>query len=345
MSLLITGGLGFLGLQTASALLKRGVVWSPLFKQPVPLKKLTLFDVPAALGGGSAAVPEEMRHDDRVRIITGDLAEEGIAAEIVDDDDLSVVHLASMVSGDTEADPNRGWRVNVEGQRSLLEAIKATAPGARFLFTSSTATLGPVADGASASDDTTKLLPGNTYGFHKAVCELMINDYARRGWVDARGLRLPVIVVRPGAPNAALTGAWSTVVRDPLKGLDVSIPVPLDVKLPVASYQSVVGGVSAMLNDVPAASLGADRTTMLPSLSLSPGELHAAAQSFAASHSLPIGHASARAEEVATRIVSGMGSRADGSRAEGLGLPRDESADAIVAAYAADYVLPRLEAE
>lgn len=347
MSLLVTGGLGFLGMQVARHYLKRGTVWAPRYGRAVALERITLFDVPGMLDPDDEAggIPADVAADNRVRVMTGDLTDEGVADEIVDDDSLSVIHLASMVSGDTEADHLRGWQVNVEGQRQLLESLRTRAPASRFVFTSSTAALGPVLPGAADADDLTKLLPQNTYGFHKAVCELMINDYARRGWVDARGLRLPVIVVRPGAPNAALTGAWSTVVRDPLKGLDVSIPVPLDVKLPVASYQSVVGGVSAMLNDVPAASLGADRTTMLPSLSLSPGELHAAAQSFAASHSLPIGHASARAEEVATRIVSGMGSRADGSRAEGLGLPRDESADAIVAAYAADYVLPRLEAE
>ena len=341
MSILITGGLGFLGLQTASALLRRGVVWSPLFKQPVSIKKITLFDIPAAISAGAASVPKELREDPRVAIKTGDLGEEGIAAELIDDDDLSIVHLASMVSGDTEANPDRGWRVNVEGQRALLEAVKASAPGARFLFTSSTATLGPVPEGRIA-DDSTKLLPGNTYGFHKAVCELMINDYARRGWVDARGLRLPVIVVRPGAPNAALTGAWSTVVRDPLKGLDVTIPIPLEARLPVASYQTVVGSVAAMLNEVDGRALGADRTLMLPSLSLSVAEMHAAAQSFAARHGLPIGTVTSRAQEVATRIVGGMGSRADGARAASAGLPCDESAESIVAAYAADYVLPKL---
>jgi nucleoside-diphosphate-sugar epimerase len=139
MSLLITGGLGFLGLQTASALLRRGVVWSPLFKQPVSIKKITLFDIPAAISAGAASVPKELREDPRVAIKTGDLGEEGIAAELIDDDDLSIVHLASMVSGDTEADPDRGWRVNVEGQRALLEAVKLplhlldshTRPGAR----------------------------------------------------------------------------------------------------------------------------------------------------------------------------------------------------------------------
>jgi len=111
----------------------------------------------------------------------------------------------------------------------------------------------------------------------------------------------------------------------------VTIPIPLDARLPVASYQTVVGSVAAMLNEVDGRALGADRTLMLPSLSLSVAEMHAAAQSFAARHGLPIGTVTSREQEVATRIVRGMGSRADGARAVSAGLPRDESADSIVA--------------
>ena len=99
-----------------------------------------------------------------------------------------------------------------------------------------------------------------------------------------------------------------------------------------------------MLNDVATEDLGADKTLMLPSISTSPAELYAAAQGFAAAHGLPIGEVTARPQEVATRIVNGMGSRADGRRARELGLPCDESAEAVVAAYASDYVLPKLPA-
>jgi nucleoside-diphosphate-sugar epimerase len=334
MSLLITGGLGFLGVQVARHYIRRGTVWAPRWGRAVPLEQLTLFDV----GLPAGELPEDLTSDSRVRIMAADLTEDGVAEEIVDDDSLSVVHLASMVSGDTEADHLKGWQVNVEGQRRLLEALRTRAPGARFVFTSSTASLGPVAPGAPDADDLTKLLPQNTYGFHKAVCELMINDYARRGFVDARALRLPVVVVRPGAPNAALTGAWSSVVREPLNGHDVTIPVPMDVKLPVASYQAVVRGISAVLDEVSSDSLGPDRTLMLPSLSTSPQELYDAAGALARERGIKLGEARARAEEVATRIVSGMGERSDGRRAEALGLQPDESAESIVRAYADEYV-------
>ena len=161
MSLLVTGGLGFLGLQSAMHFLKRGMVWSPLYKCAVPLRRITLFDIPAALG---TPMPETITSDARVQVATGDLTEAGVADELIAEE-LSVIHLASMVSGDTEADHVRGWQTNVEGQRLLLEAVRTRAPGARFLFTSSTASLGPVDHATSVPDDTTKLLPQNTYGY------------------------------------------------------------------------------------------------------------------------------------------------------------------------------------
>ena len=221
---IVTGGLGFLGLQFAKRILRGGVAWSPLTKQASKLETLTLVD----LRFPEAPLPEEVTSDPRVRVRTGDLAAPGIATELIESPDVAVVHLASMVSGDSEAQPDEAWLANVTAQHSLIHALREAAPGARFLFTSSTAALGAVGDGAADPDDATKLLPQNTYGFHKAVSELMLNDASRRGWVDGRALRLPVVVVRPGAPNAALTGAWSSVVREPLAGRDYALPLPRD---------------------------------------------------------------------------------------------------------------------
>jgi len=335
MQLLITGGVGFLGRQAARHFLRRGVAWNPEYRALTPIKQLTLFDI--ALSGDP--LPDEITSDPRVRVKTGDLTIEGVAKELIDRPDTSVVHLASMVSGNTESDPAAGWDVNVEGQRNLLEAMRENAPEGRFLFTSSTATLGPVSEEASAPNDATKLLPMNTYGFHKAVCELMINDYARRGWVDGRGLRLPVIVVRPGAPNAALTGAWSTVVRDPLAGRHCRIPVPLDALMPVASYQTVVAAMEALLNDVSGEQLGADRTLMLPSLSASPRQLLEATIAAAGAHGIELGRVHEQVDPIAARVVGGMGSRTDGSRAAALGIAGDASVESIVQGYMDDYVL------
>ena len=332
---IVTGGLGFLGLQFAKRILRGGVAWSPLTKQASKLETLTLVD----LRFPEAPLPEEVTSDPRVRVRTGDLAAPGIATELIESPDVAVVHLASMVSGDSEAQPDEAWLANVTAQHSLIHALREAAPGARFLFTSSTAALGDVGDGAADPDDATKLLPQNTYGFHKAVSELMLNDASRRGWVDGRALRLPVVVVRPGAPNAALTGAWSSVVREPLAGRDYALPLPRDLAMPVASYQVVAEALETLLVDVDGGALGADRTLMLPALSLSNGELADAAARLAERRGL--GQIGAVTEEVdahAAAVVGGMARRVVSDRAVALGLPRDESADAIVEGYAADYL-------
>ena len=205
VNLLITGGLGFLGQQAARRFLRRGAaLWSPVDRCLKPLSQLTLFDA----GGIPDDLPAEITQDERVQVKIGDITAEGVPAELVDEPDMAVLHLASMVSGDSELTPDRAWEVNVLAQRALLDALAASAPGARFLFTSSTATFGslpPHAPPDYAAGDGTKQLPGNTYGFCKVVCELMVNDYARRGAVDGRGLRLPVVVVRPGAPPPLAT--------------------------------------------------------------------------------------------------------------------------------------------
>ena len=333
MSLLITGGLGFLGLQTARQFLRRGRVWSPRFKASIPIEQITLFDRHLP----EHDLPEDITSDSRVRIMTGDLTEEGVANEIVDDDSLAVVHLASMVSGDTEQDHLRGWMVNVEGQRSLLEALRVQAPGSRFLFTSSTAALGPVPDDAAdGADDLTKLLPQNTASARPSAAH---GKRLRPTRIRRRAACMPVVVVRPGAPNAALTGAWSSVVREPpRRGLHYS---HLDVRLPVASYQTVVANIAHLLDDVESSDLGADRNLMLPSLSASPRELYDAATALAEAEGIAVGTAKAKAQELATRIVTGMGERSNGSRAEALGCVRDESPESIVRAYAEDYVLKR----
>ena len=161
---IVTGGLGFLGLQFAKRILRGGVAWSPLTKQASKLETLTLVD----LRFPEAPLPEEVTSDPRVRVRTGDLAAPGIATELIESPDVAVVHLASMVSGDSEAQPDEAWLANVTAQHSLIHALREAAPGARFLFTSSTAAFGAVGDGAADPDDATKLLPQNTYGFHKA---------------------------------------------------------------------------------------------------------------------------------------------------------------------------------
>mmetsp|Transcript_16014 Transcript_16014/g.48614 ORF Transcript_16014/g.48614 Transcript_16014/m.48614 type:complete len:305 (+) Transcript_16014:1-915(+) len=288
-----------------------------------------------------ASLPREVTNDSRVRVKTGDITEPGVVDELVDDADISIIHLASMVSGDSEVEPDRAWSVNVLAQRALLEAIRYKSPMARFLLTSSTATFGALTKDAPPPGDHTKQVPGNTYGFNKVVCEMMVNEYSRRGWVDGRGIRLPVIVVRPGAPNKALTTCWSSAVREPLNGESTTLPVAGTCRLPCASYQTAAAAMEQLLVHIPDRILrenGHDRIYTLPSLSLSPAELNLAAASLAEERGIPFGKLDEAPTELATRVVQSMGEMADGSRAQRLGLPQDESAASIVESYARDYV-------
>ena len=157
--LVITGGYGFLGVQAARRFLRAGVCWSRLAGAPMPIQKLTLFDrIPLP-----DHLPEDLTHDPRLKFLSGNLAEDGIVDEVLDlaacDGDVAVIHFASMVSGDTELQPAAGWQANVDSQRVVLDALgamqfKDRAPGARFLFTSSTAAIGAVPPGGAY---TTKL--------------------------------------------------------------------------------------------------------------------------------------------------------------------------------------------
>ena len=208
------------------------------------------------------------------------------------------------------------------------------------------------------------------------VCELMLNEYSRRHFVDGRGLRLPVVAVRPGAPNAAATGAYSNAVREPLAGKAGSVVLPPDLKMPVTSYQLAADNMIALMDveqevqpppapplrarraprpppppshlsgrapGPPCARtqrLGIDRMYMQPSLSTDCAQLHAAARQLAAERRLPCGGLDVNVDPVATRIVGGMARATDGARARALGLRGDESAASIVQLYARDNLPP-----
>ena len=155
--------------------------------------------------------------DDRVALVAGDIADAATVSGLIDGDDVSVFHLASVVSGGGEKDFDLALRVNLDGGRNVFEACRLRPGAPRVVFASSIATFGGGAMPARVGD-TTKQTPRTTYGMTKAVGELMINDYTRKGFLDGRATRLPTIVIRPGAPNAAASGFASAVFREPLNG-------------------------------------------------------------------------------------------------------------------------------
>jgi NAD(P)-dependent dehydrogenase (short-subunit alcohol dehydrogenase family) len=219
VKVLITGGAGFLGRRLAGKLLERGTLKGTDGRDHA-IDEIVLLDI----------APAEGFSDARVRTIVGDISDAALLRRAVDRDTASVFHLAAIVSGQAEADFDLGMRINVDASRSLLEACRACGHTPRVVFTSSVAVYG--GDLPATVPDSTALNPQSSYGMQKAIGELLVNDYSRKGFIDGRVMRLPTISVRPGKPNKAASSFASGIIREPLnrwRGVDV--PVARDARV------------------------------------------------------------------------------------------------------------------
>src|ERR1700726_657534 len=312
MRVVITGGCGFLGRRVALGLLERRDV-----------DELVLFDnAPSAL-----PLPE----DKRITLLTGDIADHtavhGAIAPRMD----AVYHLAAVVSGEAEADTDLGYRVNLDGTRAVLEACRALGTCPRLIFASSLAVYG----GRLPPDvgDDTPLRPQTSYGTQKAIGELLVNDYSRKGFVDGRALRLPTVVVRPGRPNRAASTFASSIIREPLSGKEAVCPVSPDTVMALASPRRVVAGLVHALG-IPGATFGASRSLQLPGFSVSVGEMAAAlrrAGGEAAYARLRWQH-----DPQVQAIISSWPPVLATPPAEALGFGRDAGIDEVVEAFIED---------
>src|SRR6266540_1606934 len=246
MKVVITGGAGFLGRRLARALLERGRLAGP-DGAPRELERLVLVDL----------VPADGFRDPRVEVVTGDLADEALLRRAIGTDTASVFHLAAVVSAQAEADLDLGMRVNLDGTRRLLDACRALARAPRLVSTSSVAVYGGELP-ALVGDDT-PLRSQSSYGAQKAMGELLVADYTRRGFVDGRVLRLPTVTVRPWKPNRAASSFASRIVREPLAGVDAVCPVFPDTPVWVLSPRRAVEGL-VLGHELPSAALGEIRS-------------------------------------------------------------------------------------
>jgi nucleoside-diphosphate-sugar epimerase len=322
MKVVVTGGSGFVGCRLARRLLELGTLGVAGGQEPID--ELVLLDVafpdeaPVGLGG--------------VRLAAGDVADPAFVSAHVEPGS-SVFHLASVLSGGGEADFDLAVRVNLDGGRAVLEACRA-AGGCRLVFASTYATYGGEALPDVVSDHT-RLVPETTYGTTKAMLELLVSDYARKGYVDGRSARLPTVIVRPGLPNSAASSWVSGIFREPLAGQECVLPVGLGMRTPVGGVRTVVEGL-IRLHDVEAARLGADRGVLFPSVSCTAGEMADCVRRVGAGRAL--GPITVRPDPHIERICGSWAKHADAARAAALGIPCDESLDAIVEAYVADYL-------
>jgi len=271
-----------------------------------------------------------------------DLAAPYVAPKLIAERPDVIFLLASIVSGEAESDFDKGYSINLDGTRAVFEAIRREAQLSggdyrpRVVFTSSIAVFGAPFPPAIADDFFTT--PLTSYGTQKAICELLLADYSRRGFFDGIGLRLPTICVRPGAPNKAASGFFSSIIREPLAGKEAILPVADTVRHWHASPRSAIGFLVHAAG-IDAAALGARRNLTMPGVSATVAEQIAGLRDVAGDAAVRlIRH---ERNEAIERIVAGWPTRFEAARARSLGFSAETSFAEIIQAYREDdYVGP-----
>jgi nucleoside-diphosphate-sugar epimerase len=260
-----------------------------------------------------------------------DLSIPGEAEKLVASRPQLIFHLAAVVSGEAEADFEKGYRVNLDGTRRLFEAIRKENYRPRVVFTSSIAVFG--APFPEAIGDEFLNAPLTSYGTQKAISELLLSDYSRRGFFDGIGIRLPTICVRPGKPNKAASGFFSGIIREPLNGQEAVLPVPESVRHWFASPRAAIGFL-IHASRLDTAKLGTRRNLSMPGVAATVGEQIAALRKVAGDKVARL----IRREPDATvaRIVEGWPQNFDASRALSLGFRADPSFEEIIRIHVAD---------
>ncbi len=328
MKVVITGGMGFIGLRLARRILDLGRLKGP-DGAPVDVDEVLLFDV-----GHPEILPYGLGNDARVRAVTGDISDAGTVSGLIDRDDISVFHLASVVSGGGEKDFDMAIRVNLTGGLNVFEAVRAREGAPRVVFASSIAVFGGSGMPDSVGDQT-KRTPQTTYGATKAICELLVNDYTRKGYFDGRSARLPTVIIRPGKPNLAASSFVSAVFREPLNGIDYTLPVKPDAVMPLLGYRAIVDGI-IRLHEVDGDELGDDRAVSLPAHTVTVQDMIDALHRVA--HDRKLGTISIEPDPFIEEIVATWPLDTYFDRALELGLPIEDSLDEIVRYYIEDYV-------
>ncbi|WP_244849769.1 D-erythronate dehydrogenase [Caballeronia sp. SL2Y3] len=318
MKILITGGAGFLGQRLAKRLLARGTL------DGQPVTEVLLLDVARPADASLLA-------DSRVRAETGDIAERAVLERCIDGETRAIFHLAAIVSGQAEAEFDLGMRINLDASRTLLEVCRASGHAPRVVFTSSVAVYGGALP--DIVQDDTALNPQTSYGTQKAIAELLLCDYSRRGFVDGRVLRLPTISVRPGKPNAAASSFASGIIREPLNGERSVCPVDGETRLWLLSPKSAVDALIAGC-EIDRTEFGMRPIINLPGLSVSVNEMVAALREVAGDE--VVSRIDWQRDERIAKIVASWPGAWDTSRAQQLGLTGDRSFADVIRAYIED---------
>ncbi len=326
MNVLVTGAAGMIGRKLTERLVKDGAL------NGKPIDRIKLVDVvPPTAPTGST---------DHLDAGSADIADPGDAVRLAVERPDVIFHLAGIVSGEAELDLEKGYRVNLDGTRLLLDAIRAQRNyRPKVVFASSIAVFGAPFPAAIPDDFATT--PLTSYGTQKAIAELLLADYTRRGFLDGVAIRLPTIVVRPGAPNRAASGFFSSIIREPLVGQEAVLPVDDSVRHWHASPRAAVGFL------IHAASLAQDRlgsriSLTMPGVSCTVGEQIAALRRIAGD--VVAARIRREPDPLIMRIVDGWPRRFDASRAAALGFVVEATFDDIIRAHIEDELGGRIAA-
>jgi nucleoside-diphosphate-sugar epimerase len=265
--------------------------------------------------------------------VVSDLSKPGEAEKLIAARPDLIFHLAAVVSGEAEADFEKGYRVNLDGTRNLFEAIRKVGDGykPRVVFTSSIAVFGaPFPD--SIGDEYLSA-PLTSYGTQKAISELLLSDYSRRGFFDGIGIRLPTICVRPGKPNKAASGFFSGIIREPLAGQEAVLPVPESVRHWFASPRAAIGFL-VHASKIKMETLGARRNLSMPGVCATVGQQIEALRKVAGDKVTRL--IRRQPDPTIARIVEGWPQNFDASRALSLGFRADPSFEEIIRIHVAD---------
>ena len=327
MHVLITGAAGMIGRKLTARLAAEGAL------NGRPIERLTLLDV--------TAPQRPDRFAGQVDALAADLADPAVGRGAVANRPDMIFHLAGVVSGEAELDFEKGMRVNLDGSRALLEAIRTAAGGYRpkFVFSSSIAVFG--APFPEAIPDDFHTTPLTSYGTEKAMVELLLADYTRRGFLDGVGIRLPTVNVRPGRPNKAASGFFSSIIREPLNGEEAVLPVAESVMHWHASPRAAIGFLvhaAGLENE----KIGPRINLTMPGVCCTVGEQIAALRRIAGDK--VASRIRRNPDPLVERIVAGWPRRLDPRRALALGFRAEASFDQIIHAHIDDELGGRIAA-
>ena len=313
MRILILGGGGFLGRRLAKELLENGGLTRG------EVTHLTLVDL---------SFPGDRLQDPRLAFTEADFGNEETIRNILQQKPDVIFHLAAIVSGEAEKNLDLGMKINFHASLQILELCRKVAIHPRIVFSSSCGVFG--GDVSKVIVDETAPKPRSSYGTEKAMVELLMNDYSRRGFVDARTLRLPTIAVRPGKANAATSSFISSIIREPLNGKKASYPVPSESEFWILSPKRVIQNFIHAAN-IDEKKLGDDRIINLPGLTVSIREMINSLEQIASPEVTRL--ISHEPDAFLQSIVLTWPPHFNTTRANSLGFVRDASVEEIIKSY------------